>query len=68
MLGAGALALFAVIATWSGGVTGFMHGVAEELNLTAIAVLVSLIGTVFVLLHRLGLSIGYADEIDSVKT
>jgi hypothetical protein len=54
--------LVAIMALSPMGVFGFMHSV-EETNLVSIAILASLIGVIFVLLHRAGLSFGYVEEV-----
>ncbi len=50
-----------------GGAIGFMQSVVEDLNVFSISVLAVLIGVVFVLLQRLGVSFSYVEEIGSVN-
>ena len=56
--------LSSIIAFSPVGVVGFMESV-EESNVFSIAILASLIGLVFVLLHKSGVSFGYPHEIES---
>jgi hypothetical protein len=62
LLGGVLALLVAVLVLSPTGFLGFMHSV-EEANLFSISILASLIGIVFVLLHKFGLSFGYVEEI-----
>jgi hypothetical protein len=60
---AGALVLLVAILLFSPtGLVGFMQSV-EETNLISVSILASLIGIVFVLLHKFGFTFGSVEEI-----
>ena len=64
LLGAILVSLVTILVLSPAGVFGFMHSVGET-NLFSIAIIVSLIGILFVLLNRIGFSFGYVEEINS---
>ena len=55
--------LTAIIASWQGGAMGFLQAAVEGGNVLSISILAIFIGSVFILTHRLGLSLGYVEEI-----
>jgi uncharacterized protein involved in response to NO len=66
LLVAALVALVGFMATSPSGMLGFLQSV-EEANVFSISVLVSVIGIVFILLHRSGMSFGEAEKIDLTK-
>lgn len=56
-----------IIIAWSGGVMGFLQEIDERSNPVAILAMASLIGVIFVLLIRIGVSLTYVEEIGTAK-
>lgn len=57
------VALVGLMAASPSGMFGFLQSV-EEANVLSVSILVSVIGILFILLHRLGMSFGEAEKID----
>ncbi|MCI0559196.1 MAG: hypothetical protein MN733_11930, partial [Nitrososphaera sp.] len=49
------------------GVLGFFHSISEQRDAFSIAVLLAFLGALFILLHRLGITLGYEDEVQGVQ-
>ena len=57
------VALGTVMALGPGGITGFMHSIVDDASMLSISILATAMGLAFILLHRIGLSLGYVEEI-----
>jgi hypothetical protein len=55
--------LCGIIIAWSGGVMGFLQEIDERSSPVAIITMASLIGVIFILLIRIGVSLTYVEEI-----
>jgi hypothetical protein len=59
--------LCGIIIAWSGGVMGFLQEIDERSSPVAIITMASLIGIIFILLIRIGVSLTYVEEIGASK-